>query len=141
MVEIYDYQYLISDFEVFDTSVTDSWITKVINKEGGTPGHLSFIFCDDEYLLSLNRKFLDHDTLTDVITFDYGDEMGDISGDIFISVERVQDNAVDLGISFHEELFRVMVHGVLHLLGYTDDEDTGREQMREKENYYLSLLP
>ncbi len=136
-----EYQYLISSFDAFDTSVTDSWLTGVIKEEGGIPGQLSFIYCDDEYLLSLNRKFLQHDTLTDVITFDYGEEMGDISGDIFISVERVQDNAVDLGILFHEELFRVMVHGILHLLGYTDHDQVGREQMREKENYYLSLLP
>ena len=141
MIKHIEYEYVIHNFETFDTSLTDTWVINVIKEEGKRPGQLSFIFCDDEYLSTLNRKFLQHDTLTDVITFDYGDEITDISGDIFISIQRVQENAVELGILFHEELFRVMIHGILHLLGYNDHDHVGLEQMREKENYYLSLLP
>jgi probable rRNA maturation factor len=136
-----EYQYVKKGFGDVDSKVIKPWIAEVIRLENKEPGQLLYIFCDDDYLLNLNKKFLGHDTLTDVISFDYSEEMGDISGDIFISVNRVRENAVELGVSFHEELYRVMIHGVLHLLGYTDNDAIGRNQMREKENYYLSLLP
>jgi len=106
------------------------------------PGVLQFIFCDDEYLLSINKKYLQHDEYTDIITFDYSEEYPQgVSGDIFISYTRVRDNARLYDVTDLEETYRVMVHGVLHLLGYDDGDDEARELMQAKENYYLSLIP
>ena len=115
------------------------WIIQTILAEGGSPGDLSFVFCNDEYLLKLNLEFLEHDTFTDIITFDYCEESGNVSGDIFISVERVRENASGLNLSFAEELNRVIIHGVLHLLGYQDKTPDDELLMRQKENYYLTL--
>jgi len=115
------------------------WVVRVILSEGGKPGDISYIFCDDEYLLQLNLQYLQHDTLTDIITFDYGEETGLVSGDVFISLDRVKDNAAELNFSFDEELKRVIIHGVLHLLGYKDKAPADEELMRQKENYYLTL--
>ncbi len=119
--------------------IARQWVIDVITREMKHPGTLAFIFCDDEYLLQINRKYLNHYDLTDVITFDYTDKWEAVSGDIFISYERVKENAVILGISLDDELCRVMIHGVLHLLGYRDATVRDKEAMREKENYYLSL--
>lgn len=112
----------------------------MLEKENARPGMLQFIFCDDVYLLEINKKYLNHNDYTDVITFDYTDEFEGISGDIFISYPRVLENAEKYGATAGEELFRVMIHGVLHLLGYEDGDEAGRRQMKAKENYYLSLL-
>ena len=100
---------------------------------------LTYIFCSDEYLHKLNVEYLDHDTLTDVITFDNADDSDILEGDIFISVERVAENAKELGHSFRDELHRVMIHGVLHLLGYHDKDLLAQTAMRKKEDYCLSL--
>jgi probable rRNA maturation factor len=116
-----------------------NWLSAVILSEGKKEGEINYIFCDDEYLHKINLEYLNHDTLTDIISFDY--TMGNqISGDIFISVERVQDNATDFKVSFEEELRRVMVHGVLHCCGYKDKGEEEELLMRSKENEKLALF-
>ena len=126
------------DFKLEDEVSTSEWITKCILDFDKEEGELQYIFCDDEYLLKLNVEFLEHDTLTDIISFDY--VMGDlISGDIFISIERVKENAKDLGIDFTEELDRVLMHGVLHYFGFKDKTEDDKLLMRSKEDYCLSL--
>lgn len=128
-----------TDFELVNEEKYKNWISETILSEGFEEGEINYIFCDDEYLHKLNVEFLDHDTLTDVISFDYC--MGNlISGDIFISVERVIDNAKDLEISFDDELPRVMIHGVLHYCGFKDKSTEDAKQMRAKEEQYLTVL-
>ena len=112
----------------------------LITSEGRVVGDINFIFCNDEYLYNLNVQFLKHDYYTDVITFDYCIPGGPLSGDVFISIDRVGDNAKYLGCPFELELQRVMVHGVLHLCGYGDSTPDARAAMEVKENYYLPLL-
>jgi rRNA maturation RNase YbeY len=119
--------------------IVGNWLKEVILKEGKRVGDVSFIFCSDEYLLDVNKKFLDHDYYTDVITFDYV-EGNIISGDIFISLDRVSENAICLSISFNDELNRIMVHGILHLLGYKDKSDGEKILMTEREDFFLKLL-
>ncbi len=116
------------------------WLDKVFQSEKNDYGDITFIFCSDEYLYELNKEYLNHNDLTDVITFDYGDEVGMVSGDIFISTERVADNALQLEVDYLEELYRVMVHGVLHLLGYKDKDAGEKELMRSREDEYLKLI-
>jgi probable rRNA maturation factor len=123
----------------FDEDQIRNWIRTVLQNEGAEPGYLQFIFCNDKNLLELNESFLKHHTLTDIITFNYNEELGGISGDIFISYERIIDNAVKYKVAPGTELRRVIVHGVLHLLGYDDKDEPSRRLMRSKENYYLSL--
>lgn len=123
----------------FNEDLIRNWIRTVIQNEDAEPGHLQFIFCNDESLLEINKTFLNHHTLTDIITFNYNEELGGISGDIFISYERILDNAVKYKVSPETELRRVIVHGVLHLLGYDDKDMASKQLMRSKENYYLSL--
>ncbi len=113
------------------------WLKESIEKEGYKLSELNYVFCSDEYLLNMNVSYLNHDTLTDIITFDNSEEDGIIVGDIFISVDRVKENAVKFKVDFIDELNRVMVHGALHLLGYTDKKKADQEKMRERENYYL----
>ena len=126
------------DFELEREADVGDWITKCIEDFGKEEGELQYIFCDDAYLHKLNVEFLEHDTLTDVISFDY--VMGDlISGDIFISVERVKENAKDLNIDFKEELDRVIIHGILHYNGFKDKTEDDAKVMRSKEDYCLSL--
>lgn len=128
-----------TDFELVNEEKYANWISDSIVKEGLEEGEINYIFCDDEYLHKLNVEFLNHDTLTDVISFDYC--MGNlISGDIFISIERVKDNAKDLGISFNDELPRVMIHGVLHYCGFKDKSVEDAKEMRAKEEEYISVL-
>lgn len=119
--------------------LTANWLKEVILFEGKRVGNVSFIFCSDAYLLDVNKKFLDHDYYTDVITFDYV-EGNVISGDIFISLDRVSENANSLNISFLDELNRIMVHGVLHLLGYKDKSKDDKNLMTEREDYFIKLL-
>ena len=102
-------------------------------------GELGITFGSDDYVLKLNQEYLDHDYYTDIITFDYV-EQGIVSGDIVISIDRVRENAKEFGVSFTEELNRVIIHGVLHLLGYRDTSDEEKTKMREKENYHLEKL-
>ncbi len=114
------------------------WIIRVIGSEEKTPGSVSFIFCSDEYLLRMNVEHLQHDYYTDIITFDYC-EGAVISGDLFISVDRVRENASELRVPFEDELHRVMVHGVLHLLGYGDKTEAELRVIRQKEDTCLLL--
>lgn len=117
-----------------------NWITNVIEEENKELLNINFIFCRDEYLLELNKKYLNHSTLTDILTFpDYQVEEK-ISGDIYISIERVRENAEKFAQPFEKELHRVMVHGVLHLLGYKDKSRTDKETMKMKEDYYLDKI-
>ena len=115
------------------------WIKNVISKEGFDCGEINYIFCDDDYLLKLNIEFLDHDTLTDIISFDY--TMGNlISGDIYISIPRVKENSDLFNTSFDNELHRVIIHGVLHYCGYKDKSNEQKLIMRRKEDEYLNAL-
>ncbi|AUC21592.1 MULTISPECIES: rRNA maturation RNase YbeY [Polaribacter] len=126
-----------TDFDLKDENLLEYWIDNVVSKKGFSLGELNYIFCDDEYLHKLNVEFLQHDTLTDVISFD--NTLGKlISGDIYISIERVADNAKDFEVSFIEELHRVMIHGVLHYMGYKDKTETEKKEMRNAENTALS---
>lgn len=116
-----------------------NWIEKIIYDHGFELGEINYVFCDDAYLHKLNVKFLQHDTLTDIISFD--NSLGKlINGDIFISVERVDDNAIDFNVSFEEELHRVIIHGILHYLGYKDKTDDEKAFMRNKENEAIFVL-
>ena len=108
-------------------------------EEGKEMGHITYIFCSDEYLLQINQQFLKHDDYTDIITFDLSEGTA-IIGEIYISVDRVKDNAALLGLSFKEEVLRVIFHGALHLCGYKDKKKSESKVMREKEGYYLRLF-
>lgn len=118
---------------------TKRWLLKAAKQEGKEIAHLNYIFCSDRYLLHLNIAHLNHRTLTDIITFQYHTEGEDIEGDVFISIPRVRENARKYQCSFADELHRVMVHGLLHLMGYTDKKPVEKETMRKKEGAYLSL--
>ncbi|MDG1477283.1 MAG: rRNA maturation RNase YbeY [Vicingaceae bacterium] len=125
-------------FELNNPQNTQSWIENTIIKEGKTVGEISYVFCSDEYLHKMNIEHLQHDTLTDIITFNYCEESL-ISSDIFISVDRVKENAERFNVSFEEELDRVMIHGILHLVGYDDKTEEDKIEMRSKEDFYLTL--
>jgi len=128
-----------SDFSLEQEEVYASWIETIVESENKILGEISYIFCDDEYLHSINMQYLNHDTLTDIISFDYTE--GDIiSGDIFVSIERVEDNAKDFKVSFDEELKRVLAHGVLHYCGYNDKSDDDALLMRAKEEEKIKLF-
>lgn len=128
-----------TNFSLNNEAELSKWISQVIISEGFIEGELNYIFCNDEYLLKLNIEYLNHDTLTDIISFDY--TLGkQINGDIYISTERVLENSKDFDVSFIEELKRVMVHGVLHYCGYKDKTKSESKLMREKENHYLKIV-
>lgn len=128
-----------SDFSLEQEEVYASWIETIVESENKVLGEISYIFCDDEYLHSINMQYLNHDTLTDIISFDYTE--GDIiSGDIFVSIERVVDNAKDFNVPFDEELKRVLAHGVLHYCGYKDKSDDDALLMRSKEEEKIKLF-
>ena len=131
-----DFQY-IENNKLSNTEDLNLWLISVIKEEGMLIGELVYVFCNDEYLLKKNIQFLNHNTLTDVITFDYSEEEI-ISGDILISTERVVENAKIFKVNYLTELHRVMVHGLLHLLGYKDKIEKDANIMRQKENYYLN---
>lgn len=119
---------------------TSTWIKTTIAKEKGSLGDLNFIFCSDSYLHGINKKYLNHDTLTDIITFDNRHDLKEpIAGEIYISIDRVRQNAPVFQNSFDNELHRVLIHGVLHLLGYKDKKTSDKALMRKKEEAYLSL--
>ena len=126
-----------SDFELKDAQIWIDWITESMKNEGKSIEELNYIFCDDEYLLQINRQYLDHDYYTDVIGFDnsYDDIL---TGDIFISEERISDNAKTNNVTFENELARVMIHGILHFAGYPDKGEEEKRIMTEKEDFYLS---
>ncbi|NPA44711.1 MAG: rRNA maturation RNase YbeY [Chlorobi bacterium] len=132
--------YFYEDINEFELSETISeWINKTITNENKETGEINIIFCSDEYLLKMNKEHLNHDYYTDIITFDYC-QGSLVSGDLFISVDRVGENAKDFNVDFKNELNRVIIHGVLHLIGYNDKTDDEQKEMTEKENFYLNLL-
>jgi len=127
-----------TDFKLDNKSKISKWITNVIEEENCKVGELNYIFCSDEYLHKINIDFLKHDTFTDIISFDYS--VGkELHGDIYISVERVEENAKDFEVSFQDELARVLVHGILHYCGYKDKLEEEKVMMRSKEDHYLSI--
>ena len=117
---------------------TNRWIKAVAEAENHCIGEINIIFCSDPYILDVNIKSLDHHYYTDIITFDYC-EGNKLSGDLFISIDSVRENAIEFGTEFDEELHRVIVHGLLHLIGYDDHTPEDQKVMREKEDYYLGL--
>lgn len=127
------------DFELADPGLLSEWIKTVIEREGSNLHQACYIFCSDEYLHNLNKEYLNHDTYTDIITFPYT-EPPLIEGDIFISIDRVKENAGRYGVSFEQELQRVMIHGILHLCGYSDKSPEDKDRMRQKEDEALQLL-
>ena len=128
-----------SDFSLEQEDVYASWIETIVESENKILGEISYIFCDDDFLHNINIQYLNHDTLTDIISFDYTE--GDvISGDIFVSIERVVDNAKDFNVPFDEELKRVLAHGVLHYCGYKDKSDDDALLMRSKEEEKIKLF-
>lgn len=128
-----------TDFELSDENYITNWIKKVVELHQGSITEINYIFCDDEYLLKINKQYLDHDYYTDIITFD--NSIGKkLESDIFISVDRVGDNAKELSIEFKQELHRVIIHGILHLLGYKDKSPEEEKQMRKLEDEALALL-
>jgi rRNA maturation RNase YbeY len=134
MIEFYSE----TDFKIEDTMALNRWISEVVLHENHELGELTYVFCDDEYLHKLNLQFLNHDTLTDIISFD--NSLGkQIHGEVYISIERVKENASIYGVAFLEELHRVIIHGVLHFCGYQDKSEKQQEVMRGKENQALGL--
>lgn len=126
------------DFELQDQDKYQSWVNLIISKEQKRSSNINYIFCNDDYLLEKNQSYLQHDTLTDIITFEY--QSDPISGDIFISIDRVKENALERDLPFQEELHRVMAHGILHLCGYGDKKEEEIKEMRAKEEQYMRLF-
>lgn len=128
-----------TQFQLSNETIFEQWIKETIQNEGCSLGDINYIFCDDDYLHKINVEFLDHDTLTDIISFDYS--VGkQLHGDIYISVERVEDNAKDFKVDFDVELSRVIIHGILHYCGYKDKTDEDAKVMRTKEEQYMKVL-
>lgn len=127
------------DFDLKNEQETGDWIANIIESEGFSLEELNFIFCSDAYLHEINIQYLNHDTFTDIITFDQSEAKDIIEGDIFISIERVQANASSLQVSFDDEISRVIIHGVLHLMGHSDQTPEEKQAMRKKEEACLSL--
>jgi len=127
-----------TSFKLRNEDLIIDWVLKVIRAESHSEGEVNYVFCTDDYLLNINVKYLKHNTLTDIISFDYS--IGkEISGDIFISVDRIKENALLYKVSIEDELHRVIIHGVLHFCGYKDKTKEEKLLMRKKEDYYLSL--
>lgn len=134
MIEFYSE----NNFTLENSDKIASWIQNIIQSEGFSLGELSYTFCDDDFLHAINVQYLNHDTLTDIISFDY--TMGkEINGEIYISTERVEDNANDYNVSFENELLRVLIHGILHFLGYKDKTPADEAQMRQKEDACIAV--
>jgi probable rRNA maturation factor len=127
-------------FRLSGKDAISKWIGRVVRKEGKSTGEVNFIFCNDRYLRKLNVEYLHHDYNTDIITFDNSENKNIISGDIYISVDRVKANADSYSATFADELHRVIIHGILHLIGYDDSTEKLKKQMRKKEDEYLLLL-
>lgn len=125
-------------YKLKNKALVRQWIKDTIVAEGFKLKELTYVFCSDAYLLPMNQQYLDHDTLTDIITFDNSEVEGDIVGDIFISIERIRENAAKFGITETDELHRVIIHGALHLLGYTDKSVVTKQKMTQKEDEYLA---
>lgn len=128
------------DFTFKGKLALKKWLKLVAESEGYKLKTLNYLFCSDEYLHKINVEYLDHDTYTDIITFDNSEDEGNIEGDIFVSIERVRENAIELNSGFESEFKRVLVHGVLHLCGYDDHSDEDEAEMRRLENHYIDLF-
>lgn len=131
-----DFNFEDIEFDLPDKKRLVRWITSVVKDEGRTLGNVSYIFCSDEYLWSMNKEYLNHDYYTDIITFDYVKD-NVISGDLFVSYDRIKDNAEKFNVLRETELLRVMIHGVLHLVGYDDITDELEKEIHQREDYYL----
>lgn len=118
-----------------------SWLNRVAHEHGQSIAQLTYIFCSDDYLLAINQNYLQHDYYTDIITFPYEATEGALMGDVFISVDRIQDNAAQYGTPFAEELYRVIVHGLLHLIGFNDKTEDEAQRMRQQEDLHLQSAP
>lgn len=129
------------EYRIKDKKEIRSWIIKAADNEEHSVGEINYILTNDQVLLQLNKEYLRHHTLTDIITFDLSDKKGELTGDIYISIDRARENAKEYRVSICNELQRLMIHGVLHLMGYKDKTSAEKEIMREKEEFYLSLLP
>jgi len=125
-------------FTLKDKTAVRKWINKTISAEKHTLAELNFIFCSDNYLLEINKQYLNHDTFTDIITFDNSEKDGVIFGDIFISIDRIKENAKTFNVALNDELHRVIIHGTLHLLGYPDKKKEEKALMTKKEDFYLA---
>ncbi|CAM4141856.1 rRNA maturation RNase YbeY [Zobellia nedashkovskayae] len=128
-----------TNFSLENEQKFTDWLSTVIDSEGGVLSQIDYVFCSDEEVLEMNKKYLDHDTYTDILTFDYTEDKL-IAGDIFISIDRVKDNAHEFNITFEEEILRVMAHGVLHLFGFKDKSEDEVALMRSKENEKIRLF-
>src|SRR6478752_7334237 len=128
-----------TDFALAHPRKTSAWISQAARKEKSEIKEINYIFCSDSFLLGLNQDYLEHDTLTDIITFDYSVSKRALEGEIYISIDRVSENAFKFKRDFEEELHRVIIHGVLHLAGYKDKKPSDKAIMRKKEDTYLSL--
>jgi rRNA maturation RNase YbeY len=128
-----------TEFTLENEQAFEDWLSRVIVSENKKEGEINYIFCDDEYLHKINLEYLNHDTLTDIISFDYS--MGnELNGDIFVSIERVKDNAADFNVLFDDELKRVVVHGILHYCGYKDKSEVDEALMRSKEDEKIAMF-
>lgn len=136
---VISYYFENTDFVFKGKTKNGKWLRLVAESEIRRIGNINIIFCSDDYILDINQRFLSHDYFTDIITFDYC-EGEFLSGDLFISVDSVRENAAEYGEDFKRELSRVIVHGILHLIGYDDHSEEEQKEMRAKEDYYLSLL-
>ena len=128
-----------TEFTLENETLFSDWISRVILSENKKEGDINYVFCDDEYILEINKQYLDHDYYTDIISFDYsvGNEL---HGDVFVSVERVKENATDFDVTFDEELKRVIIHGILHYIGYKDKSEEEELLMRQKENEKIAMF-
>ncbi len=133
--------FIFEQIDVFElnNNLIINWLSDVCVSENKVCGPISIIFCSDDYLLEVNKEYLDHDYYTDIITFDYTIN-NEVSGDLFISIDRVKENSTTFDVTFQKELYRVLVHGVLHLCGYGDKSVSEEKIMRSKEDFYLSLI-
>lgn len=128
-----------NDFLLEDESIYQEWISRIVLSENKSEGEINYIFCDDEYLININNEYLNHDTYTDIISFDYS--VGDlIQGDIFISTERVTENAIEFNVPFENEIKRILSHGILHYCGYKDKSEYDAKLMRQKEDEKIALF-
>ena len=128
-----------SDFVLHKKSLYKKWIKNCVVSLTKEVGNINYIFCNDDYLFKINKEYLNHNTYTDIISFDYS-EKHKLSGDIYISVDRLKENAKKFNTSFQDELNRVLIHGILHFAGFNDKNKTGKTEMRKQEDYYISLL-
>ena len=133
-----DFNFEDVNFALPDTDTLTNWIDYAVKNEGCFTGNISYVFCSDEYLWNMNKQYLGHDYYTDIITFDYVEDKY-VSGDLFISIDRVEDNAKTFNVSRETELLRVMIHGVLHLLGYDDQTDEQEAEIHKMEDFYIDV--